>query len=125
MLLAILLFLANAQTPAPQTNYYIYILKLTRPEILTKGPTDAEKTILSDHAAYHAKLTKDGIEIAAGPTLDDDPLGIAIFTAHSLDEAKAIMNADPAVAHGVMTATLHPWRFAFGTAKPQSPKANP
>ena len=120
MLIALLLFLATAQAPVP--HYYIYILKLARTDLVKTGPTAEERAILDEHGAYHAKLTKDGIEIAAGPTIEDDPFGIAIFTAASDDAAKAIMNADPAVSKGVMTATLHRWHFAFGTAKPQTAK---
>jgi hypothetical protein len=38
--------------------------------------------------------------------------------ASSAGEAAEIMNADPAVKHGVMTAKVYPYEIAFGKLKP-------
>lgn len=114
---ALCLLFALSLSAQPK-SYYLYVLKLVRKDAAKTGFTDAEKAIISEHAAYHAKLTKDGVEVVAGPTLDDDPIGIVVYSAATAEEAKSIMNADPAVVKGIMTATLHPFAFAFGTAKP-------
>jgi len=43
-------------------------------------------------------------------------MGIVIFTARSYEEARALMDADPAVSKGVMSAKLFPFRIALQAA---------
>ena len=56
-----------------------------------------------------------GVAILAGRTLstEQDNMGIVIFTAHADEEARALMDADPAVSKGVMSAKLFPFRIAL------------
>lgn len=51
----------------------------------------------------------------AGKTdgLDEKTFGIVIFEADSEEEAKLIMESDPAVAEGIMNAELFPYRVAL------------
>ena len=42
----------------------------------------------------------------------DRTFGLAIFEASDEAAARRFMEADPAMAEGVMTATLHPYRVA-------------
>jgi uncharacterized protein len=51
--------------------------------------------------------------ILAGPFLDGQAPGIIIFEAADEAEARATMEADPAVAAGVFTAELHPFRASL------------
>jgi uncharacterized protein YciI len=44
---------------------------------------------------------------------DENTMGLTIFRAESEDAARQIMNRDPAVKKGVMTATLHPFRVVL------------
>jgi uncharacterized protein YciI len=83
--------------------------------MLTDGPTDEERRIVSEHFAYLEKLLAAGTLILVGRTTnsDDRTFGIAIFQAESDDAARAIMNSDPAVRHGVMRAELFPYRVAL------------
>lgn len=97
---------------------YVYLLKPARPEMVTAGPNEREKAVLSEHGAYLTRLTQDGTLYLAGRTQEADAIGIAIFRASSDQEAKKIMNGDPAVAKGIMTATLHPFRVAFLAGRP-------
>ena len=50
-----------------------------------------------------------------GRTTENDArtLGIALFQLNSAQEAQRIMDNDPVVIHGVMTAPLHPFRIKF------------
>lgn len=48
----------------------------------------------------------------AGRTTGDDVFGIVIVDTDDEDQARAIMNADPAVAHELMHAELYPYRIA-------------
>ena len=65
---------------------YVYLLKPARPEMVTAGPNEKEKAVLGEHGAYLTRLTQEA-----------DSMGIAIFRASSDEEAKKIMNSDPAV----------------------------
>jgi len=93
---------------------YLYRLSLTRPALLTEGPTAAEQATLGRHVAHLEALKARGSLILAGRTLTTGPetFGIAILEAVDGVEARAIMNADPAVAEGLMTAELFPYRVA-------------
>src|SRR5438034_4507132 len=107
------MLLFASQLQAADKKEYLYMLKAVRPEMLTVGPTEREAAVLKEHAAHLEQLVRDGVLIIGGPTQERDPIGIAIFRASSDEEAKAIMNSDPAVAKGVMSGTLHPYKVAF------------
>jgi uncharacterized protein YciI len=67
---------------------------------------------------YLQRLTTEGVAILVGRTLttDQDSMGIVIFKARSDEEARALMNEDPAVSKGVMSAKLFPFRIALQAA---------
>lgn len=83
--------------------------------MLTDGPTEREAQIVGEHFAYLSKLTGEGTVLMAGRTLnaDEHTFGIVILIAATTEEARAIMNNDPAVKHGVMRAELFPYRVAL------------
>lgn len=93
---------------------YLYRLSLTRPALLTEGPTTVEQATLGRHLAHLEELKARGSLILAGRTLTTGPetFGIAIFEAADEPAARAIMNADPAVVEGLMTAELFPYQVA-------------
>jgi uncharacterized protein YciI len=78
--------------------------------MLTEGSTPEEDESVSSHFAYLKDLTEKGIMILMGRTQnkDESTFGIAIFEAEDEAVARTIMENDPAVIHGVMTATLYP-----------------
>lgn len=94
---------------------FIYVLRLTRPALLTEGPTAEEQAILGRHFAHLEALTQQGVMILVGRTQTTGPetMGIAIFEAADEAAARAIMLADPAVREGVMSAELYPYRIAL------------
>ena len=94
---------------------WIYVLKPTRLEMLTEGSTPEEEEIVSRHFAYLKDLTEKGVMILMGRTQNNDvsTFGIAIFEAEDEAAARAIMENDPAVKNGVMTATLYPYKMAL------------
>jgi len=95
-------------------NQYLYLLKPTRLGMVTEGPTESEQRIVTDHFNYLQQLLADGSAVLFGRTTNDDEntLGLVIFEAQDDGAAGAIMESDPAVQHGVMTATLLPYRIA-------------
>jgi len=94
---------------------FIYVLHLVRKDMLRTGPTAAEQAVVAEHFAYLQDLTAKGAIILVGrtQTTDEHTMGIAIFRAESEDGALAIMNTDPAVKKGVMTATLYPFKVVL------------
>ena len=96
-------------------NQWIYILKVTRLEMLTEGSTPEEDEIVGRHFAYLQDLTEKGVMILMGrtQTADESTFGIAIFEAENEEAAQTIMENDPAVARGVMRATLYPYKIAL------------
>ena len=67
---------------------------------------------LQAHAQYMTLLLDQGHLILGGP-FSDSTGGMAIITAKNADQAKDILNKDPAVTKGVFKATVHPWFIAF------------
>ena len=98
---------------------YLYLIRPVRPELLTDGPTAQEREYLGKHFSYLQKLTDEGVVILAGRTLNTDPssFGIVIFLAKDDEAAERIMNDDPAVHGGVMTAELFPYSVALMTKR--------
>ena len=97
---------------------YIYQLKPARPDMLTgAGPTPEENETIGRHFTYLSDLHKAGVVGLAGrtDTTHADTLGIVLLDAESEEAARQIMQNDPAVADGVMTAQLHPFRLAIGS----------
>ena len=94
---------------------FLYFLKPTRLGMVTESPTPEEEEIVSCHFAYLTELTEKGVMILMGRTQNNDEstFGIAIFEAEDESAAREIMEADPAVAGGVMRATLYPYKIAL------------
>ncbi len=96
------------------SSQHAYKLRPTRPDMLETGPTEAETSIIEEHARYLRRLCDRGSVVFAGRTLTTGPesFGIVILEADEA-EARRLMEGDPAVARGVMTATLYPFRVAM------------
>ena len=94
---------------------FLYKLQLVRGDMLRTGPTEAEQAAVAEHFAYLQGLNAQGVIILVGRTLttDEKTMGLAVFRAESEDAARQIMNADPAVKKGVMTATLYPFKVVL------------
>ena len=94
---------------------FIYILRLTRPDMLVTGPTPEENATIEKHFLYLKDLAEKGSVLLVGRTQNNDEstFGLCIFEAGSQEEAREIMHRDPAVADGVMSAQLFPYRIAL------------
>ncbi len=95
-------------------NQYLYTLKPARLEMLIKS-TPAEDEIVGRHFNRLKALTEQGVVILAGRTTNEDEstFGIVIFEAETDRLAQELMENDPAVKEGVMTAKLFPYRVAL------------
>jgi uncharacterized protein YciI len=75
---------------------------------------DAPKELMTAHAGYVAKLKADGKLSAAGRISGEDELaGLVVFRAISLEEAKKLMNEDPAVKAGLFRVEYHRWWSSY------------
>ena len=94
---------------------YIYVLNLTRPAMVSEGPTPEELKTTHAHFNYLRDLANKGTVLHAGRTqpMGAKTFGIVILEAESEAEARQIMTEDPAVKNGIMTAELFPYRIAL------------
>jgi uncharacterized protein YciI len=90
---------------------FLYLLKPTRLGMITGAPTPEEAETIAHHFAYLECLTGKGVMILVGRTQnnDENTFGIAVFEAEDESATRGIMENDPAVAGGVMRATLCPY----------------
>lgn len=98
-----------------EKKQFIYVLKLIPKLLDINNWTEREENIVDRHFSTLQELTKEGKLILAGRTLnmDEKTFGIVILEVESEEEAQQLMKNDPAVAEGVMTAELFPYRVAL------------
>jgi uncharacterized protein YciI len=115
-------FAAYAAEPAPAPTAakpalktFLIILRLPPRLHDEHAWSDADKAATGAHFARLKAATDAGQVILAGRTAEplDRTQGLVIFTAADEAAAREFMNADPCVAAGVMTATLHPYDLAL------------
>ena len=102
---------ALPQEPEPPPGMATYYMALLR-----RGPAwTAEKTpeteaLQKAHMAHIQKMADTGKLVGAGPFGDGGEIrGIFIFRAASIDEAREMSAADPAVKAGRLALEIHPW----------------
>ncbi|WP_352223585.1 YciI family protein [Bacillus sp. SM2101] len=94
---------------------YLYKLSLKPALLDEENWTDREHHIIQQHFDMLQRLLEEGKMLLAGRTLnmDSSGFGIVILEVASEDEAKKIMQDDPAVKEKIMTAELFPYRVAL------------
>jgi uncharacterized protein len=90
---------------------FIYVLKPVRSTFL-QDSTEEERSIVSEHFHYLQNLNNQNTVSLAGRT-DQAEFGIVILNTESIQQAKDIMQNDPAVKKNVMTAELYPFLIAL------------
>ncbi len=95
---------------------FAYKLTLTDPE-LARNPeawTAEQNAVIGVHFNYLKKLTEEGTVIMAGRSPDPETgFGIVVLEASSSEVAQEIMNNDPAVKNGLMSAEFHDFHIAL------------
>lgn len=84
-----------------------------------KGPDDV-KAALPDHLAYQAELERKGQLAFAGPMSDEtgeemEGIGMIVYRAGSLDEARQLAEADPMHTSGARKFVLRRWMINEGS----------
>jgi len=108
---------------APKTEkpkQFVYVLRLVPRLYSDSNWTKEDKTVLERHFARFQEAAKSGQLILAGRTSEpgDKTFGVAIFEASDEATARKFMQADPAIAGGLMTADLHPFAVALERKNP-------
>lgn len=79
-------------------------------------PTAEADVIQAAHLAHLEDLAKRNKICMVGPMGDDDNIkGVIIFNTPTIEEAKALAKADPAVKAGRLLVEVHPWWGAVGS----------
>ena len=96
---------------------YLYQIQPTREGFMLES-TPEEDRIVAEHFRYLQELTEQDIVLLAGRTLNTDPssFGIVIFRAEDEDEARGILDGDPAVKAGVFRGEVFPYGIALVSA---------
>ncbi len=64
---------------------------------------------LKDHLDYMLTLNSEGIVTMGGP-FEDSSGGLGIVEAADIEEAQELVDWDPAIRLGTLTAEVHEWR---------------
>jgi uncharacterized protein YciI len=99
---------------APAQTLYVVVYR-PGPAWVAGKPSHQQK--LGGHLVFIRGALADGRLVAGGPFLDGEG-GMAIFRAASLEDARALIATDSAVATGVFAAELRPWDPRFDSGKP-------
>jgi uncharacterized protein len=108
---------ASAQTQSgPPVVQQLFLFQYSRGPAWRDGVPMREQG-LGPHGAYMQQLKDRGRLFAGGGYTSDDG-GMAIVTAGNVDEARAMLAADPAITSGIFVAELRHWVPRFRTDNP-------
>jgi uncharacterized protein len=105
----------QAQTEAAATHR-LFLFQYSRGPAWRDGVPMREQG-LGPHGAYMRQLQDQGRLFAGGGYASDDG-GMAIVMCANIDEARAILAADPAITSGIFVAELRQWTPRFRTDEP-------
>ncbi len=107
---------AAPQLPPDMTVYYFCLL--TRGPQAAAIPKEQAAELQRGHMDNIRRLADAGKLLVAGPFMDGGEWrGIFILKCASLDEAKALVATDPAVAAGRLAAEVRPWLTMKGSIR--------
>ncbi len=106
---------APATPPPPAVKHFLVVLRLPPRLHDEKAWTKEDNAAVGAHFNRLKAAVAEGKVLLAGRTTEplDRTMGLIIFSAPDEAAAREFMNADPCVAAGVMTATLHPYGLAL------------
>jgi len=106
---------ANNSAAQAQTTAKSWLIRLIPPRpTFADDATPAEQAVMQQHFAYWKDLNDKGICVFGGPVLDPKgAYGILVVSADTLDEARALGEADPSVKSGLNKIEVAEMRVAF------------
>lgn len=108
----------HAQTPSAEAadSQQLFLFQYSRGPAWRDGVPMRQQG-LGPHGAYMRQLQEQGRLFAGGGYSSDDG-GMAIVMCANIDEARAILAADPAITSGIFVAELRQWTPRFRTDEP-------
>ena len=107
--------------PKYEMGHYVMGLLRRGPNAGTGDQAERER-VQEGHMANIRKMAATGKLIVAGPFEDNGDLrGVFIFQGVTVEEARSMTDADPAIKAGRLVLELHPW-FAAAGLKVNPPK---
>lgn len=99
----------------PAKEQYVYVLSLIPRLYEPSAWTEEENDIVGDHFRRLQSLLAEGKLILAGRTANTDEkgFGLVILEVENEGEARRIMEEDPAVVSGIMSAELFRYHAAL------------
>jgi len=94
------------------------LILLRRPDDPPAYDEETTDRIQRDHLAFYAALRRSGQVVTNGPVLDQPDAalrGLAIFAAESVERARELASADPAVQAGRLEVQAMTWLCPPGT----------
>jgi len=94
--------------PPNMAQYWLALL--LRGPAWTAAQTPESEQLQRQHIAHLDELARAGHSLVMGPFMDEGRIeGLVVLGAGSLDDARALVEADPAVKAGRVAVEVHPW----------------
>ncbi len=107
---------AEMQSLIPTDMTTVYLVFLIRGPSWTAEESEERDRLQIKHLAHLKKLKEGGQIIMVGPCAEESHLrGVCLYKVASLEEAKALAEADPAVQAGRLGVEIHPWWVSAST----------
>ncbi len=101
--------------PPPRDHMMVYFVGYLFLGANRDIPAAEDDRIQREHLAYMRRQMEAGNYILTGPFADGgDPRGLLVMRAESIEAARAVVEADPAVRAGVLRVEIRPWYSAKG-----------
>jgi uncharacterized protein len=114
---------AERESLVPSDMTTVYLVFLNRGPTWTPEESEESDRLQIKHLAHLKKLKEGGQIIMVGPCQDGGQLrGVCLYRVDSLEEVKALAEADPAVQAGCLAVEIHPWWVSASTLPPQTNK---
>jgi uncharacterized protein YciI len=98
-------YIQNKISSGKQYCLFLYLAGPNR----NQSDSECEK-LTKEHLKHLFRLRKEGKLILNGPVMDEVPLrGIGIFNFTDKEEAKRLLDEDPAVKEGRLTYAVYSW----------------
>jgi uncharacterized protein YciI len=108
-------FLQDSKKPADYDlqKFFMFMLKKGPKWTGTESPELSK--LMAAHVAHILELGAQGKVVLSGPVAGDgDLLGVGVFSVPTMEDARAIEDADPAVKAGQFRVEIIPWYAAKG-----------
>jgi uncharacterized protein len=94
------------------TYFIVFLMKGTT---WTADETAELKLLQEAHLEYLYRLGQSGVLVLNGPLTDNGQVrGLSVYKTETLEQARALAEADPAVRASRFSVEVHPWLVAAG-----------